>query len=59
MPAQLGSEDRLAVASRLFVRHPGEARALPGGGIALHHEGAGVGRVAIVVGDEGAGSRLL
>ena len=58
MPAQLGSEDPLAVAPRRLLRHAGEARALPGGGVALHHEGAGVGRVAIVVRDEGAGDRF-
>jgi hypothetical protein len=59
MPAQLGREDPLAVAPRGLLRQAGKARALPGAGIALHHEGAGVGRVAIVMRHEGPAAASL
>ena len=52
--AEVRGEDRLAVAPRRLVVEVGELASLPGLRIALDDEGAHVGGVAVVMGDEGA-----
>ena len=54
MAVQVGGEDALAIGAALGVVHVPQAGARPGVGVALDDEGAHVGGVAVVVGDEGA-----